>query len=92
MQRRGVHCVRAALLDDAQFVALEGERVIWVGFGHHGQRGQLTRPPAPQEMIQRGGLQLLVHQLHRLWCRDRPSAREAAQQDTRTEEVIEVSV
>ncbi|MDX6364842.1 MAG: hypothetical protein QOC85_3873 [Streptomyces sp.] len=43
-------------------------------------------------MIESGGLHLLVHQLHRLWCRDRARTREAVQQDAQTEEVIEVSV
>jgi hypothetical protein len=33
MQRRGVHGVGAALLDDAQFAALEGEGVLRAGVG-----------------------------------------------------------
>src|SRR5579859_2224355 len=80
-----------ALLDDAQFVALESEGVVPTGFGWNQLSGHLPRKePAGQPL--HWGSERHLHGLHCLGRCYRPSARETVKQNAQTIEVVEVAV
>src|SRR6202161_4541587 len=83
--------IGAALLDDAQFVALESERIVLIGLRWNQLGGHLTRKkPAAQPL--HWGRERRLHGGHRLGCCYRPSARETVEQNAQAVEVVEVGV
>ena len=91
VERRRIGTIGAALLDDAQFVALESERVVLIGLRWNQLGGHLPRKhPAGQPL--HCGSERHLHGLHRLGRCDRPSARETVEQNAQTVEVVEMGV
>src|ERR1700683_246862 len=83
--------IGAALLDDAQFVALESEHVVLIGLRWNQPGGHLPRKEAAGPPLH-WGRERHLHGVHRLGRCYRPSARETVEQNAQTIEVVEMGV
>src|SRR5579872_1593910 len=84
--------IGAALLDDAQFPALESERSGLIGFRGDKLRGNLPGKHAAGQLLYWRREINLRDGLHRLGRCYRPSLRETVEQNAQTVEVVEMGM
>src|SRR5579872_3492419 len=91
VKRGRIGTIGAALLDNAQFLALESERVVLIGLRGNQLGGHLPWKEPPGQPLHWGSKRRL-HGLDRVGRGYRPGARETVEQNAQTVEVVEMGV